>query len=144
MVLLVVLWVRYLLYGLFFLKWLSVAVRCTFCGIFYFFSQFHMSYLLFSCIINFLRKSPRESPGARAGAWTLWQHHVQEPATPPLQHVHLCWYGCRDVETPSAPAFRRQALSLHRVACIIVHNPVSSPCSFVLQIVCWQIASFML
>lgn len=85
------------------------------CGVF-FSPQFHISYILFSSIINFLRKSPRESPRARVGAWTLRQHHVQEPATPQLRHVHLCWFGCRDGETPSAPAFCRQALSLHCVS----------------------------
>lgn len=85
-----------------------------------------------SCI-NFLRTSPRESPGA--GAWTLRQHHVPEPAAPQLQHVHLYWYGCRDGQIPSAPAFLRptitQTLSLHCMACVNA-TFCPQPCSFIM------------
>lgn len=73
-----------------FLSFLCCQMHFEWC----FFPVPHVLHLI-SYIIDFLRTSPRESP--RAGAWTLWQHHIQEPAAPPVRHVHLFWCGCRAV-----------------------------------------------
>lgn len=75
-------------------------------------SVLHILFLL--CFLStFCRscRSPSPSPSTRTRTRAIRQHHIQEPATSQLQHLHVRGYGCGDGQAPSAPALYRKTLT---------------------------------